>query len=244
MGIAIYVGQKGKLKMFKCKICNEKIGYNSFYYGTGLCKSCSHKGIEHASNWKGGHSIRYCIDCNKKLTATNINVLRCRYCYYIWIKNPVNTTNWQGGIAKENKKKYRKQWGIEHKKERNIKEKQQRIKNISIRLLGNLRSRITRAIKMNTKSNHTMKLIGCNIDFLKFYIEKQFKSGMTWKNYGTGWYGKGMQEWHIDHIIPCNAFDLCIAEQQKLCFHYSNLQPLWATENLQKNKIDKTIFNS
>jgi hypothetical protein len=44
--------------------------------------------------------------------------------------------------------------------------------------------------------------------------------------------------WHVDHIIPCSSFDLTDSEQQKKCFHYTNLQPLWAIDNLKKsNKI-------
>jgi hypothetical protein len=49
---------------------------------------------------------------------------------------------------------------------------------------------------------------------------------MSWENHG---------EWHIDHIRPCAAFDLTLAAEQKVCFHYSNLQPLWAEENMKKS---------
>jgi len=56
---------------------------------------------------------------------------------------------------------------------------------------------------------------------------KQFKPGMTWDNYG--YYG-----WHIDHKVPCSNFDLSKPEEQYKCFHYTNLQPLWAEENLIK----------
>ena len=55
---------------------------------------------------------------------------------------------------------------------------------------------------------------------------------MTWKNHG-------LKGWHIDHIIPCAAFDLTKEEEQKKCFHYSNLQPLWWIDNLKKsNKME------
>ncbi len=57
---------------------------------------------------------------------------------------------------------------------------------------------------------------------------------MSWENYGKGDNGRGMQEWHIDHIKPCASFDLSKPEQQKLCFNYTNLQPLWAEENMKK----------
>ena len=68
-------------------------------------------------------------------------------------------------------------------------------------------------------------MLGCSIEFFMEYIEKQFKSGMTWQNYGA---------WHVDHVRPCASFDLTDHEQQKICFHYSNLQPLWAVDNLKK----------
>lgn len=99
--------------------------------------------------------------------------------------------------------------------------------NISFRLSVNLRSRIRAAIKGHNKSKSSIQLLGCTIDFFKEYLEKKFISGMTWDNYG--YYG-----WHIDHIIPCNSFDLSKPEEQIKCFHYTNLQPLWWNENLSK----------
>jgi hypothetical protein len=61
--------------------------------------------------------------------------------------------------------------------------------------------------------------------FLKGYLAGKFKDGMTWENHG---------EWHIDHIKPCASFNLLDEGEQKKCFHYTNLQPLWASENLSK----------
>jgi hypothetical protein len=58
------------------------------------------------------------------------------------------------------------------------------------------------------------------------FLEKKFLPGMNWENYG---------EWHIDHIVPCSSFDLSKSEQQKICFNYSNLQPLWAADNIRKS---------
>ena len=92
-----------------------------------------------------------------------------------------------------------------------------------------VRSRVYRVlIKKNIKKcNSTLNLLGIdNINILKNHLEKQFKEGMTWDNYGL---------WHIDHIKPCASFDLICPVQQLACFHYKNLQPLWALENLQKS---------
>lgn len=93
-----------------------------------------------------------------------------------------------------------------------------------------LSARIRSAIKLQDgcKALKTIDLIGCSIAELKIWLENQFKPGMTWLNHSFG-------GWHIDHIIPCSAFDLTDEEQQRKCFHYTNLQPLWALDNLQKS---------
>jgi len=135
---------------------------------------------------------------------------------------------------KEHIKVYNKQYREEHKQEYNLRKKI----DLDFKLRCYLRSRISNALRYNTKSAHTEELLGCSLDFLKLHLERQFKIGMTWANYGNGWYGKGLEQWHIDHIIPCISFDLSKSEEQKLCFNYTNLQPLWAEENRKKhNKI-------
>ena len=93
-----------------------------------------------------------------------------------------------------------------------------------------LRARMQNALKGKTKSKTTMELLGVpHIDFLKTWLECKFKEGMTWEN---------RHLWHIDHIKPCSSFDLTKPEEQAKCFHYTNLQPLWASENLSKgNRI-------
>jgi hypothetical protein len=93
------------------------------------------------------------------------------------------------------------------------------------RLGVNLRRRIIEALNGNKKSAKTMELVGCSINFLRYHLETMFKPGMSWSNYGG---------WHIDHIRPCASFDLADPEQQRECFNYSNLQPLWGRENSGK----------
>lgn len=102
-------------------------------------------------------------------------------------------------------------------------------KDVSFKIAQNIRTRMRKALKTQKtlKRNKTVNLIGCSFHFLKTHIEKQFKEGMTWENHGNN-------GWHIDHIIPCASFDLTDPEQQKKCFHYTNLQPLWASENISK----------
>ncbi len=88
-----------------------------------------------------------------------------------------------------------------------------------------LRHRIYSALKGNTKSLSTMFLIGCEIDYLMYLIQEKFTEGMSWDNYG---------DWHIDHIKPCAKFDLSKPSEQVKCFNFTNLQPLWAKDNLKK----------
>ncbi len=76
------------------------------------------------------------------------------------------------------------------------------------------------------KTSKTFEVLGCTPQFLKQYLEQKFLDGMSWNNYG--YYG-----WHIDHIIPISHAKN-EDEIYKLC-HYTNLQPLWAKDNLTKN---------
>jgi len=99
--------------------------------------------------------------------------------------------------------------------------------DLNFRLVCALRHRVKEAIKHGYNSESTLALIGCSIAEVRAHIESQFQPGMSWETWGsTGW--------HIDHIRPCASFDLTDPEQQRQCFHYSNLQPLWASQNCSK----------
>ncbi len=102
-----------------------------------------------------------------------------------------------------------------------------RREKLEYRLIASIRSRIHRALMQAVKSKSTMEIIGCTVEQLKQHLESQFLPGMSWDNYG---------EWHIDHILPCSAFELQNSEEQEICFHYTNLQPLWAKDNISKGK--------
>jgi hypothetical protein len=96
------------------------------------------------------------------------------------------------------------------------------------KLIKSLRSRLEAAMKYTTnKSQKARELVGCSLFELRQYLEKQFKPGMTWENHS--YIG-----WHIDHIKPLAKFNLHDPEQQRIAFHFSNLQPLWAKENIAK----------
>lgn len=107
------------------------------------------------------------------------------------------------------------------------------------RFLYNYRTRIALILKKtNTVKNQTtMNLLGCDTNFFIKYLEKLFEKNMTMKNYG---------EWHLDHIVPLNYFvknyDMNDKHTIQIAFHYSNLQPMWAKENIsKKDKILKKV---
>lgn len=93
-----------------------------------------------------------------------------------------------------------------------------------------LRRRLHHALKGNTKSASTFKLLGTTVEHLRQHLEAQFLPGMNWKNHG-----RGNDKWVVDHMMPCASFDLTQEDQQRQCFHWTNLQPLWDPDNREKS---------
>jgi len=105
--------------------------------------------------------------------------------------------------------------------------KAKRAESLHFRLQATLRARLYEAIKNKQKRGSAIKDLGCSILELQTHLESQFQPGMTWEN----WTKDG---WHIDHIRPLSSFDLTDPEQLRQACHYTNLQPLWAADNLSK----------
>lgn len=141
--------------------------------------------------------------------------------------------------TKENDKKNKRNHYLKHqekikertrqyqKKNRNTMRKSLFIRRPEQKVLHYFRVRLN-SILDSKRQTRTSELIGCTPLFLKEYLESKFKKGMSWQNYGL--YG-----WHIDHKIPCAKFDLTNDGDLRQCFHYTNLQPLWAKENCSKS---------
>jgi hypothetical protein len=119
----------------------------------------------------------------------------------------------------------KKKWYEENKDSVIEKKRDRRRNNINVRIAEGLRTRLRRALKNNTKRGSAVKDLGCSLDFFRKYMETKFAEGMSWENHG---------EWHIDHIIPLSSFDLTDRKQLLEACHYTNLQPLWAEDNLRK----------
>lgn len=134
--------------------------------------------------------------------------------------------------AKNKDKKYknRKAWEIKNRKTiaeyKNKYEYDKTRANVGYLIQKRLRSRVRAAlVNKSKKAYRTMELVGCTMDFLMKHIEELFLEGMSWDN---------VRDWHIDHKKPCVLFDLTNEQQQKECFNWKNLQPLWGIDNLKK----------
>jgi hypothetical protein len=123
----------------------------------------------------------------------------------------------------------------EQKIKRNLYLKNKLKTDHNYKLIHTIRVRIKDVLRGHSKSDSTINMLGCTIEELWKHLESKFKPGMTKENHG---------KWHVDHIIPCAIFDLSKPEEQIKCFHYTNLQPLWAIDNIRKGKIYGSGNNS
>jgi hypothetical protein len=99
--------------------------------------------------------------------------------------------------------------------------------DINFVIRNRVRTRLLKILRESgtSKNSSVTNLIGCSIDQLRDHLESKFVEGMGWGN---------RSEWHIDHIIPLSSFDLSDPEQLAKACHYTNLQPLWAADNIAK----------
>ena len=187
-----------------------------------LCLSLYHKNNKEKISIK--HKL-YLIN-NKEEVKTQQKL------YYIKNRENIilNTRKYQNK-HKEQIKEYTLNYIKKNKKIINIKRriyiKSKYKNNISFRLSSLLRIRFYKALKKTNKSKSIIKLIGCDIDFLKKHLESLFLPEMTWDNHG--------EVWEIDHKIGCCNFDLTNYNQQAQCFHYSNQQPLFKTTTIAES---------
>lgn len=202
--------------MKKCSKCKCNLPENRKH---NYCTNCAR---EYHSNYKRDRSEYY-----KKYDAK-------RYQNETYRKNKIEKVKEWKKANKEKVDSFTKKY-YQDNKERISKNKllwkqKQYKNNINYKIENILRSRFHHAISraLINKSQSSIDLLGCSIDEFKSHIEKQFKDGMTWEN----WSFNG---WHIDHIRPVASFDLSDKKQQQQCFHYTNLQPLWAKDNLKKS---------
>lgn len=111
-------------------------------------------------------------------------------------------------------------------------EKLARQMNPALRIKQALSSRLHKFLAAQGSSKAGRKImdyVGCSKEELRAHLESQFSKGMTWEN-------QGFRGWHVDHIIPCSAFDHTDEKQLRQCWHFTNLRPMWSRDNLSKGK--------
>lgn len=131
---------------------------------------------------------------------------------------------------RETHKEEKKQYDKFHRKEINQQVRKRYHKNPKIRLHNSFRTRIKRSLKKRGGSKNGYpweKIVGYTTQDIIKHLERQFKAGMNWHNYG---------KWHVDHIKPVALFNFTSYEDDEFqeCWALENLQPLWAIENLRK----------
>ena len=231
----------------KCKTEKEETEFNKFKHSkdgfSWSCKSCikvykkeyynlnkkfvddknkkwRDNNKEHSKEYRKKYyklNKEYCDEKNKKWSNENKELVK-DYNKKYRIKNKEKIKEYKKKYIEENKENIRKRY--------NKWEKNRRKTDYLFRLKQNLRSRTRGAFKNKgySKNTKTQDMLGVDWEVAKQHIERQFKKGMSWDNYG---------EWHIDHIIPLASAKT--PERLKQLCHYTNLQPLWAVDNLSKS---------
>ena len=213
---------------FTCSLCEQVKSCKERKGDSTQCKTCCNKAeqkrylankekVEKKGVIVIKETTRVCTQCNEEKSVDEFNVAK--------------TKGTLRAACKECTQKARKKYYSEnHDKVVKCNTEYQNKRSATdpiFKLEKNLRCRLYHALRSQAvkKSTKTFDLVGCSVDNLWFWLESRFQPGMTRENYG---------EWHVDHIKAVANFDLEDEEEQKKCFHYTNLQPLWAEDNLKK----------
>jgi hypothetical protein len=215
-----------------CITCNTLKSIDSYYkqlkQKDGYSNVCIYCHKEYHTGYRKKSSLKYlnplpenhkkCNHCDQILPFPEYNKIRknqpqlnpyCKSCSTIKHKEWVEKNG--------------REWGRNYVNNKRKTDPQFKIKQL-------LRGRYLDALKRHTsggkvnKSHSAIDLIGCTIDEYVEYLENLFYPEMTWENHGT--------VWEIDHIKPCDAFNLIDPDEQKTCFHYSNTTPLFKTTEI------------
>jgi hypothetical protein len=174
-----------------------------------LCKSCD----------QIKNSDEFYIRTDRKNSLQHV----CKACSKLrkaqWQKVNKDKTNANSAKYRKTSKNFKSNEALRRKKRYST--------DINYKLKHTLRTRLNSAVRNNQKSGSAISDLGCSIEDFKIYLESKFLPDMSWEN----WTFDG---WHIDHIVAISTFNLTNIEELKKACHYTNLQPLWAKDNLSK----------
>ena len=240
-----------------CRACGLDYPLDEFYptkYNkdgrVSYCKSCSRKKVK--AHYKKRHfvsqteGVKVCRACERELPMTEFHEAHylvdgrnsiCKECVNNQARDRRENPEHKESALLASKKwkeknkptlvKYQRLWRENNRDKIRADAHNRFMNDPNYRMATLLRSRVHDILKTkgNRKLDKMASLLGCSIDELRVKLQEKFQPVMTWSNYG---------KWHIDHILPCASFDLSTIEEQRRCFHFSNLQPLWAKDNLSK----------
>jgi hypothetical protein len=239
-GVCALPVQTGGGSFRVCKKCGMDKNTSDFYKNKnrldGLCIWCKQCSIKSANKWTANNRLRkmaynknYWESTGRANYKANIGASResCRK-YRTLNKEKIKESQQKWKICHPDKRaEHGKKYRSKNRHKLNLYFRNWLHKSPSSRIVQNMRGRLWCVLRGASKASKTKDIVGCSIENLWIHLESRFSDGMTRKNYGL---------WHVDHIRPCSSFDLSDPEQQKQCFHFSNLQPLWAKDNLKKWK--------
>ena len=161
--------------------------------------------------------MRECNTCNKDLPLTSFSVSNTRDDGYQRICKSCNADYFRDRVDKDKRNQYY-----------NERNKVRRKTDVWFRVSNQLRGRLRSALKLKgvVKTRRTHELLGCTVDDLVLHLERQLPFTAP---------GCALGDCHIDHIIPCAAYDLSNEADQKRCFNWRNLQPLTPHDNMAKH---------
>jgi hypothetical protein len=192
--------------------------------------------------------IKICCRCKKDQELLNFNKdskskdgfkASCKKCISLYSKKYIsenkNKLKKQAKIWKEQNKEHVASYTLNYQKKNKNKIYKRSTEYHKIRYNNDplfklrrlLRDRIYKVISNKKVTSKTKELLGCSFEYVKQYLQNKFIFNMTWENHG--------EIWEIDHIKPVSLFDLTDEKQQKECFHYTNLQPLFKNDNRKKS---------
>lgn len=204
----------------KCTVCQETFPNTSDFFHkkvdrlTAKCKKCM---SEYNKSLYSKHRNKILENKKEYMSRSDVKQKRAEYNKKYYNENREDLLKKQSEYEVKNKDRFR------NRRSKYVLNKYHSDPHLKIKM--NLSRRLRTLLDKDLKK--TIDFIGCSMDELKNHLESLWKPGMSWDNYS-------IDGWHIDHIIPCASFDLTNTEEQLRCFHYTNLQPLWAKDNLSK----------
>ena len=204
-----------------------------------ICSKCKQEKLESKYSLdRGRHGLRsWCKECRAAYSAAYYTANRGkRAAYRIAHQEEIRVRDAAYYVVNSDKIKARNAaYYAVHRKEKAGYEAKRKREDLNYRLACELRVRLYHALKGGFKTGSAVRDLGCTIEELKTYLESKRQPGMTWENWN-------LRGWHLDHIIPLSSFDLTDHAQLCEACHYTNLQPLWAADNIRKHcKPGKTI---